>query len=163
MSNFEDSSDILTEKLEASIQQKPTKPEDVDSEVPSDLKQKEAVTEAAPTDITKDEALANEKETPKGIRHRTGAATMKEKAESNLVDDVTQEEKDENEGTGARVGMTFDGKTFSVPTTKNPLAFHPMREWNFFDWAKNSSLLNLLWLLLPLPKWVYLFAKCGKI
>lgn len=63
--------------------------------------------------------------------------------------------KKKEKSSAMRIGITFDGETFSVPATRNPLAIYPITQWDFFDWAKNSSILNLIWLFFPLPKWVF--------
>jgi len=55
------------------------------------------------------------------------------------------------------VGVTDTGETFLLPKTKNPLTIYPMREWTIYDWLKDASLLNFLWLLIGMPKWWYIF------
>jgi hypothetical protein len=41
-----------------------------------------------------------------------------------------------------------------MPKTKNPLTLYPPYEWTLFDWLKNASALNFLWLLVTWNKYV---------
>lgn len=43
---------------------------------------------------------------------------------------------------------------FVMPRTKNPLAFYSPTQWSLFDWLKNASALNFLWLLFTGNKFV---------
>jgi len=54
------------------------------------------------------------------------------------------------------IGSIDSGEKFVVPTTKNPLTLYPIYEWNIFDWIKDLSLLNFLWLYFWFPKWFYI-------
>ncbi|KYR02205.1 Phosphatidylethanolamine N-methyltransferase [Tieghemostelium lacteum] len=54
------------------------------------------------------------------------------------------------------IGVDSDGTRFSLPYTKNPLTLHPIKDWSFFDYAKNASLLNFLLLFFNLPGWFFI-------
>ncbi|KAK5575043.1 hypothetical protein RB653_010298 [Dictyostelium firmibasis] len=54
------------------------------------------------------------------------------------------------------IGVCTDGTRFPLPHTKNPLTLHPIGEWSFFDYAKNASLISLLFLLFNLPGWFFI-------
>eukprot|EP01102_Stenamoeba_stenopodia_P009549 TRINITY_DN2829_c0_g1_i1.p1 TRINITY_DN2829_c0_g1~~TRINITY_DN2829_c0_g1_i1.p1 ORF type:complete len:753 (-),score=210.08 TRINITY_DN2829_c0_g1_i1:210-2468(-) len=53
--------------------------------------------------------------------------------------------------------VTFDNTPFQLPKTKNPVSIHlsPLK-WEFTDYLKNASALNLLLLFTSLPGWVYI-------
>mmetsp|Transcript_27502 Transcript_27502/g.38785 ORF Transcript_27502/g.38785 Transcript_27502/m.38785 type:complete len:650 (-) Transcript_27502:29-1978(-) len=70
----------------------------------------------------------------------------------NLTDD---EYRKKIQKEGKLVGITANKQLFILPKTKSPLTVYPVREWSAYDWLKNASIFNLIFLLFGCPKWFF--------